>query len=140
MKRVIRKCVFESNSSTSHSCIIMTEEQNKKWEEENLYYYSYYYCDPFERLPEDKRPKRGCLYTQDEVLEFYKLIGYYYHPEEFEEEDEDKDPKDIFIKEMGYFISYNDWQDDEYMEFDDNYFTTPGGEKIIVKCKFGRDG
>ena len=35
MKKVIRNGVFETNSSTQHTCVIMTEEQNKKWEEEN---------------------------------------------------------------------------------------------------------
>jgi len=142
MKRVIRKGVFETNSSTSHSCVIMTEEQNKKWEEENLYYYpSSRYYNQFKDLPEDKQPHPGCFYTQEEVLEFYKLKGYEYKPDEFvPEADKYDDAKDEFIREMSDFVSYNSWHDDEYMEFDDNYLTTPGGERVVVECKFGRDG
>ena len=40
--RVIRNIVFETNSSMSHSCIIMTKEQNDLWKE-GLYYYQPYY-------------------------------------------------------------------------------------------------
>lgn len=122
MKKVIRNGVFETNSSTCHSVIIMTEEQNKKWEKENLYYYSgSRYYNPFKELPEDKQPKAGSLYTKDEVLEFYKLIGY--------------ESEEIYD-----FISYEDWCNSEYLERDTNYYTTPGGEKIVVKCKYGYDG
>ena len=140
MKKVIRRCVFETNSSTSHATVIMTEEQYNRWTNENLYYYggSKYY-DPFRNLPEDKKPKAECFYTQDEVLEFHKLQGYEYNPNEYTEDEYD-DPKDAFIKEMGDFISYSDFFEDEYMEFDSNEFTTPGGEKIVVCCKYGRDG
>ena len=142
MKKVIRKCVFETNSSTSHATVIMTEEQYNRWTNENLYYYggSKYY-DPFEKLPEDKKPKAGCLYTQDEVLEFHKLQGYEYNPDEFvPDADYYDDAKDEFIKEMGDFIKYTQWFEDEYLETDENHFTTPGGEKIVVCCKYGRDG
>lgn len=143
MKKVIRKCVFETNSSTSHATVIMTEEQYNRWTNENLYYYggSKYY-DPFEKLPEDKKPKAGCLYTQDEVLEFHKLQGYEPNPEEYtdDEFEDEEDIKDIFIKEMGDFIKYTQWFEDEYLETDTNELTTPGGEKIVVCCKYGYDG
>lgn len=143
MKKIKRRGVFESNSSTSHTVIIMTEEQSKKWEEEDLYYYpnSHWY-DPFKNVPEDQKPKPGCLYTQDEVLKFHKLQGYEPNSEEYvdDEFESEEDMKDIFIREMGDFFKYSQWSDDEYLECDTNYFTTPGGENIIVHCKYGRDG
>ena len=145
-KRVIRRCVFESNSSTSHSTIIMTDEQYNKWKEEKLYYYPpNRWYDTFKKLPEDKKPKSGCLYTQDEVLEFYKLKGYEYNPLELDDYDEDeaydeRELKDMYIKEMCGFAGYDAWHDDEYLEFDEHTYTTPGGETIIVACKYGRDG
>lgn len=143
MKTVIRRCIFESNSSTSHTVVIMTEEQNEKWKEEDLYYYPYHdWYDPFKKLPENQKPKSGCLYTQDEVLKFHKLQGYEPNPEEYDEDEfeSEEDMKDIFIKEMGDFIKYTQWFEDEYLETDENHFTTPGGEKIVVCCKYGRDG
>lgn len=139
-KKVTRRCVFESNSSTSHSTIIMTEEQYKKWKGENLYYYP---SDtwPLNKLSKDEKPKPGCLYTQDEVLEFYKMAGYEYKPLELDDYDEDEAYlKDRYIKEMGSFDGYESWHDDECLEFDDTTYTTPSGEKIIVECKYGWDG
>lgn len=141
MKEVIRKEVWETNSSTSHSVVIMTEDKYKQWEKENLYYYdggrSWY--DPFDKLPEDKKPKADGLYTQDEVIEFYKLQGYEYDPTSGDY-DTDEENKDQYIKEMGDFASYDAWANDEYLEFDTNEFITPGGEKIVVCCKYGYDG
>lgn len=134
--RTIRRCVFETNSSLSHSCVIMTEEQDKKWEEENLYYYPNSFYNPFNDLPEDKRPKSGCLYTQDEVIGFYELQNYVYDPNDYSDEE---DPKEEFIKEMGDFIGYNQWVDDEDSYHDTETYTTPRGEKIIVHCKYGSD-
>ena len=143
-KRVIRRCVFESNSSTSHSTIIMTDEQYKKWKEEKLYYYP---MDawPLNKLSKDEKPKPGCLYTQDEVLEFYKLAGYEYKPLELDDYDEDeaydeRELKDMYIKEMCDFAGYDAWHDDECLEFDNTTYTTPSGETIIVECKYGWDG
>ena len=145
-KKVTRRCVWETNSSTTHSTIIMTEEQYEKWKWKNLYYYPpNKWYDPFEKLPKDKKPQPGCLYTQDEVLEFYKLKGYEYNPLELDDYDEDeaydeRELKDMYIKEMCDFAGYDAWHDDECLEFDDTTYTTPSGETIIVECKYGWDG
>ena len=136
MRRVIRRSVWETNSSTSHSVVIMTAEQNDKWENEDLYYYPGRWDQTFNNLSEEQKPKSGRLYTQDEILQFYRLIGYEYKPEE---EDEDYTVDD-YIYEMGDFIGYNRWSNDEYLEQDTNYFTTPSGEEIVVHCKYGYDG
>lgn len=130
--KVIRRCVFETNSSTSHSVIIMTAEQNKKWEDGLYYYPGHDYWDPFKELPEDKKPVQGKFYTQDEVIEFHRLQGYIYDP--------DVSDKESFIKEMDDFITYDSWMDDEYLETDTHSYTTPKGEEIVVHCKYGRDG
>lgn len=140
MKRVIRRGVWETNSSTSHSVIIMTEDKYKKWEEGNLYYYgntrSWY--DPFKELPEEKKPRNGELYTQDEVIEFYRLQGYEFDPEAGDY-DTVEENKDQYISEMGDFVGYHSFAENEYLETDTNYYTTPGGEKIVVTCQYGSD-
>lgn len=140
MKRVIRREVWETNSSTTHSTVIMIADQYKRWEEENLYYYKNpHWYDLFEKLPEDKKPKECELYTQDEVIEFYRLIGYEYNPESGDYET-DEENKDQYIREMGDFIGNDTWDNDEYLETDVTHYTTPGGEEIVVLCKYGRDG
>ena len=139
MKKVIRREVWETNSSMTHSCVIMTAEQDKKWKEENLYYYpeARYWYDPFDKVPEDSKPKHGCFYTQEEVLNFYKLQGYECDMDIY---DDEEDPVDAFIREMCDFIRYDTWNNDDYLEYDEHTFVTPGGETIVVSCLYGRDG
>ena len=143
MKYVIRRSIFESNSSTSHSCVIMTEDQHRRWEDEKLYYYnSNGWRYMYEKLPKNKQPVDGMLYTQEEVLNFLKLAGYEYNPEEelVGYYDEDDDPLDIFIYELDDdFVSASRWNNSE-LEADTNYYTTPSGEKIVVECCYGWDG
>ena len=134
-KKVIRNKVWESNSSMSHSLIIMPTEQNKRWEEENLYYCNYSWWNPFKDLPEDQQPQKGKLYTLNEVLEFLKKNGDEYNPEEWDDVDE-------FIYEMcdDEFIGYERWHDSDWEEYGDETYTTPGGEEIVIEWKCGRDG
>lgn len=144
MKYVIRRSIFDSNSSTMHTCVIMTEDQHRKWEDENLYYYnSNGWNYTYKEIPEDKRPVNGMLYTQEEVLNFLKLAGYEYTPEDDPLDEyyyEYEDPLDIFIHEVDSdFVSASRWNNFE-LEGDTNYYTTPGGEKIIVRCCYGWDG
>lgn len=135
MKRVIRNCVFETNSSATHSVIIMTGEQSNKWEEGNVYYYNFGWWNPFRDLPSEERPTSGCFYSLDEVLKFLEKMDYHYDPEEYDES------VDEFIKECDCgFITYEMWSESEWEEIDTNTYTTPGGEEIVVYCKYGRDG
>lgn len=133
MKRVIRKCTFETNSSTSHSCVIMMKEQYDRWREDKLYYLLY---EPYwnDKLSEGEKAIPGRLYTEDEVLDFYRKVGHeyiYYESEDMSDEEQ----KTQYIREGDDFVSYESWNDD--MESDINYFTTPGGEDIVVLCKYG---
>ena len=140
MKRVIRRCVWETNSSMTHSTVILTEDENERWENGNLYYYnpSYWY-DSFKKLSEDQKPVDGRLYSRSKVMEFIRLKGDQTQPPE----DYDEDEREDWFREMFdeyYFISYENFTEDEFCENDVNYYTTPGGEKIVVHCKYGRDG
>jgi len=132
----IRQCVFETNSSMSHSLIIMSKDQNERWEKENLYYYQCSWWNPFKDLPEDEQPIKGELYTQKEVLEFLEKSGYKYNPEEWDGD------VDEFIYEMygETFSGYEKWHDSDWEEYGDETYTTPGGEELIVEWKCGRDG
>ena len=137
MKSVTRRCVWETNSSMTHSVVILTAEEDERWGKESLYYYdkSYWY-DPFKKLSEDQKPVAGRLYSRSKVMEFIRLNGDETQPPE--DCDEDEWFRDILD---GYnFIGYKDFMEDEYYENDTNYYTTPGGENIVVHCKYGGDG
>ena len=138
MKYIIRRCVWETNSSTTHSCIIMTAEQHERWEKEKLYFYQANWYNPFKELPDDEQPKNGFLYTQEEVLDFLKKYGYEYDPKKWEEYEENALEQFIYECDSD-FHGYNRWHDSEYLEMDENYYTTPGGETVVIECKYGSD-
>lgn len=111
--------MFESNSSSTHSMIIGMEDDFKNWENGELLYSRY--------------NKQG-FYTKEEAINFLKEIPYYKNtdfnmidPEELQEIFEDEG-----------FISW-DWLDYDELYHDYNEFITPGGEKICITCRYGRD-
>ena len=113
----------------------MTKAQSDLWEESNVYYYEISWWNFFEDLPKEEQPVDGTFYSQDEVLKFLEKIGCHYDPKEFE------DDVTQFIKECDCdFMSYSMWEDDDWLDRDANTYTTPGGEEIVVYCKYGRDG
>ena len=136
MKSTIRKCVFETNSSTTHSIVIMTAEQSDKWENKGLYYYydRHYNQFEFKKIKQKLRPINGTLYTEEEVLNFLKLIGYVYNEDDYVS-------VESFVKECDAgFRTYDMWIDSDYLEYDSESYTTPGGEKIVTYCKYGYGG
>ena len=135
MKRAIRNSIYETNSSTTHSCIIMGEPQSELWETKNLYFYRGRWWDPFKDISEERRPVKYCLYTENEVLGFLELIDLHYNPNEWENNGGILQ----FIRECDCdFISYEMWEERE-LEEDVTTYTTPSGEKIIVYCQYGYD-
>ena len=132
MKKVIRRCVFETNSSMSHSLVIMTADENKRWENEKLYYYTYGWYNCFGELPEDQQPIKNTLYTEEEALNFVKLLGYEYEEDEYDTVDE-------FLRESDFY-SYDDWHESEWEEYNSYTYTTKSGENLIIETKCGRDG
>lgn len=132
MKKVIRRCVFETNSSMSHSLVIMTADENKRWEDEGLYYYTYGWYNCFGKLPEDQQPVKNTLYTQEEALNFIKLLGYEYEEDEYDTIDE-------FLRESDFY-GYDDWHESEWEEYNSYTYTTKSGEELIIETKCGRDG
>ena len=132
MKKVIRRCVFETNSSMSHSLVIMTADENKRWEEEKLYYYTHDCYNPFRELPEDQQPINNTLYTQEEALNFVKLLGYEYKEDEYDTVDE-------FLRESDFY-GYDDWHESEWEEYNSYTYTTKSCEELIIETKYGEDG
>ena len=131
MKRVIRKNVWDTNSSTTHSCVILPEDLYKKWEEGDYYLWddwAYIFADGETGDP----PKEGCVYTKEEADEFIKKSKYgYSNKEEYDDEDR-------YYADNG-FVSYDRFSDDEYLEFDTTYYTSPSGDKLVITCKYGTD-
>lgn len=124
MKKQIRRGVFETNSSSTHSLTMMMKSDYERWEKEGLYLFNgYAYGWEF------SKPVDGHLYTKDEVVEFAKNYKYFDSTEELDYE---------AMREMG-FTSFDD-EGSEYLEGFYEEFTTPSGEKIVAFGEYGYDG
>ena len=124
MKRQIRRGVFETNSSSTHSITMMMKSDYDRWEKESLYLFNgYTYGWEFNKPINDK------LYTKDEAMKFVKNSKHYNDSDEIRDED---------LREMG-FISSDD-EGSYYLESFYEEFTTPSGETIVAFGEYGYEG
>ena len=110
--KTIRKGVFETNSSSTHSCTIMSEEDYKKMESDETLVY-----------------KEGVgVMTVEEAKEWMK-------------KNTKLDP-DTIEDDFKYAARDCDFESlyDEYLDTDHRTYTTPKGETIVIVCKYGYDG
>lgn len=124
MKRQIRRGVFETNSSSTHSLTMMMKSDYKRWQTEELYLY-----DGSGWGWEFSKPVENNLYTRDEAVEFVKKNKYYKDADEIDDE---------ALRDCG-FISWDD-EGNEYLESFYQEFTTPSGETIVAFGEYGYDG
>ena len=120
----IRRGVFESNSSSTHSLTMMMKSDFERWEKEDLYLYQGYGWGW-----DFNKPATDALYTRDEVEAFIKNCKYFDDTEEIDSE---------MIREMD-FISFDD-EGSEYLESFYQEFTTPSGETIVAFGEYGYNG
>lgn len=126
MKRQIRRGVFETNSSSTHSITMMMKTDYDRWENEKLYLYD----DDYGFGYEFSKPEKGNLYTKDEVEAFIKG-NKYYNGEEI-----DFDDYDLLKGEYGFV--HPDYEDD-YLESYYNEFTTKSGKTVVAFGYYGHD-
>ena len=130
MKQQIRRGVFETNSSTTHSLTMMMKDEYDRWTKEELYLFDGY----SNWFPKDCCPKVGSLYTRDEVIEFLKAYDKKYDHGISDYEDED-----IFYEAR----TNNDFKlaDDENEYLEDYYkeFTTPNGDTVVAFGEYGNE-
>lgn len=150
--RLVRRRVFETNSSSTHSLTICTKDEFKKFEDGELFYYD-------ERLiSEDERKemvKRRIIYNEAEFDFKARIITYkgktipYDEKEKelFSQENMNSITDEMINKyledEYDYDLPLTKEQYDDYNEELESYqeeYTTPNGEKIIVFGKYGYEG
>lgn len=107
MKITFRTGVFETNSSSTHSLIMLSEEEYKKLQAEELYISTW-----------DEK-----LVTKEEVLEKAKKAGY--------------DDIESFNENRDEYQTLDEYFDDEYLETFEETYTTKGGEKVYAIGKYG---
>lgn len=130
MKRQIRRGVFETNSSSTHSLTICLKSDYDKWNNGKVFLFKgsgWCYSD-------DNKPKKNHFYSKDECINFMKNSKY----PPGEEVDWDNYENSIeYLRENEFYDS--DYQND-YLEWFEDEFTTPSGETVVAFGEYGYNG
>lgn len=117
MKRQIRREVFETNSSSTHSLTMCMKSEFDQWANGEVYLNE---CTGL-------RPK---FVSKEEVIDILKdriedLLSL--SDEEFDEA----------VRDWEFYTCDN--YDNEYLEWFDDEFTTPSGETVVCFGQYGHD-
>ena len=124
--KTIRANTFETNSSSTHSMIILTEEEYDKLESGELY------LDDDEVITKEEakniflKHMNEDKYMYDDDLSFEENIKNYldefeYYPSEYPQ-------------------SLETWKEGDELESDTNIYISPSGDKLKIICKYGYIG
>lgn len=125
MKTIVRKGVFETNSSSTHTMIMCTGEEFQKFEDGEMLVNVW-----------DEE-----LFSYDDITD---LITDDYYKDEFSESGIDITDKKAVLKWAAKNI--DDLQDADtfyegtYYDIFSQSFTTKSGEKVVAFGRYGRDG
>lgn len=121
--KTIRANTFETNSSSTHSMIILTEEEYNKLESGELY------------LNDDE------VITKEEAKNiFLKHMNEdkYMYDDDLSFEENIKNYLDEFEYYPGeYPQSLETWKEGDELESDTNIYISPSGDKLKIICKYG---
>lgn len=121
--RQIRKGIFETNSSSTHSLTMCMYEDYENWRKGNTYF------APYTRIDGKN------FFTKKEVINHIKHYSYYkpdvdlnaLNDEEFDE----------LVRDCNFY-TYDNYGSKYYEYFDDE-FTTPSGERVKVFGYYGSE-
>lgn len=125
--KTIRANTFETNSSSTHSLIILTEEEEQKLDSGELYLSTKYNSN---------------LITKEEAYKiFLKAMenDNYIQDPEYSLEENIKDYLENCDDRYELPCSLDDWTDEDYLIIDSNKYTSPSGDKLKIICKYGND-
>lgn len=123
MKRQIRRGVFETNSSSTHSITMCSGEEYDKWCSGNLLFWV-------------GKKKFG---TKEDIIEELKELTRWDNSLMYPDVNwnDDSVVADIFDSEE--IQSSDEFFDDEYLETFEEKYHTPNGEEVVAFGKFGYD-
>lgn len=121
MKRQIRRCVFETNSSSTHSITMCSGEEYDKWCSGNLLFWV-------------GKKKFG---TKEDIIEELKELTRWDNSLMYPDVnwDDGSVVADIFDSEE--IQTSDEFFDDKYLETFEETFHTSNGEEVVVFGKFG---
>ena len=120
----IRRNVFETNSSSTHSITICTKDEFKKWQNGELYFAKY----------------NEEFVSREEVLKFIRKSEWLNeHNATDLKEMSDEELLEEFAVEVECF-SWERYWEDEYLETYEVEYTSPSGDELVVFGSYGYDG
>lgn len=137
MKRHIRRGVFETNSSSTHSLTVCSEDEFEAWKRGELLLdeWNGQFVSAVDLSDYDKQmAKEKYCKTKDEFQKDWDDLSesakqkYYTH---FVKEND-------IIDEDGK--TYDQYMDDGYLEHYSHRYTSKSGDKIVVFGRYGYDG
>ena len=145
MKQQVRLCVFETNSSSTHSITIVDKEDYNKWENGELWLRNDRWKEVKEFLSVDEAIEKNIEHLKqnyDDITD--ELIANYKRTKNLDEaiadcEECDIDYGDIDKDEL--YLSFQEYMDgvvDYYESYTEEY-TTKNGDKIVAFGYYGQD-
>ena len=116
MKRQIRRGVFETNSSSTHSISIVSQEEYDLWKKGNLYFDGY-----------------KSFYSEEEALKSLRDSKYHENLDYSDKYAVDSALRDEDLKTYSEF-----WDNDELEGYSES-FTTKSGDNVIAFGMYGND-
>lgn len=127
MKRQIRRNVFETNSSSTHTLTICSKSDFEKWKRGELLLDEW--SDKFIDVEE---------VSEKDLESYYNSIKKpYYKNYKDLNDDERKSIKNEYMKREVSGTTYNDWRDDGYLETYSQDYKTENGDEIVAFGKYG---
>ena len=121
--KTIRANTFETNSSSTHSMIILTEEEYNKLESGELY------LDDNEVITKEEAKNIFLKHMNEDKYEYDNDLSF---------EENIKNYLDEFEYYSGeYPQSLENWKEEDELESDTNIYISPSGDKLRIICKYG---
>jgi len=121
---MVRTGMFETNSSSTHSCVICDASDFEKFKNGEMFLYDGELYT-FDNIKEIVRSK---TYASEKEIQFLDSIS-----------DSPKEHADEF-REFDIFVNYSDYEDYHQQEHFTRKYTTKLGEEIVVFGYYGYDG
>lgn len=135
----IRRGVFETNSSSTHSLTICTEDQYNDWKAGKIFYDAYQeeFIDKVQLTDREKEMAKKHYKEYIETLAFHKKWN------ELNDSEREAWYQRYFISEIKNsedgIVTYDEYFDGGTLEAYVQFCTSPGGEKLVAFGKYGYD-
>lgn len=126
----VRRNVFETNSSSTHSITICMEEDYNRWQKGELYLNNHYGgTSAYKDLKFVTKEQLLDIVKNDKWMEkYYEDLTTMDDQEEF----------DSFVSDWDFYTADN--YENSGMEWFEESFTTPSGDAVVAFGQYGYDG